>query len=104
MTKLHTYYVSNAFSKISYIYSDLTDDEFYKAVNDRDDNLTIDNEEILKYGSKSVMENYFNFDNQNLQKALEVEVRVVIEQKITNYDHKEKNYNSDALLNANFNK
>ena len=50
------------------------------------------------------MENYFNFDNQDLQRALEMEVRVVIEQETTDYDHGEKNFNIDALLNANFNK
>jgi len=49
------------------------------------------------------MKNYFNFDDENLQKMLELEVRVVIEQKITNYDYRENNYNINILLNANFN-
>ena len=80
MAKLHTYYVSNASSEMSYAYSDLTDDEFYKAVSesfndivefsddeiqeqeeelnmidgdDGDDNLAIDNKETLKYGRVS---------------------------------------------------
>ncbi len=35
---------------------------------------------------------------------LELEVRVIIKQEITNYDHGENDYNINALLNANFNK
>ena len=72
--------------------------------NDGDDNLAINNEETLKYGSKSVMENYFNFDDKDLREALKMEVRVVIEQDINNYDHGEKNYDIDQLLEANFTK
>ena len=49
------------------------------------------------------MKNYFNFDDEDLQKALELKVRVVIEQKITNYDHRENDYDINILLNANFN-
>ena len=33
-----------------------------------------------------------------------MEVRVVIEQDINNYDHGEKNYDIDQLLEANFTK
>ena len=51
-----------------------------------------------------IMENYFNFDDKDLQKALELKVRVVIEQEIINYDYGENDYNINALLNANFNK
>ncbi len=50
------------------------------------------------------MKNYFNFDDEDLQKALELEVRVIIKQEITNYDYRKNNYNINALLNANFNK
>ena len=50
-----------------------------------------------------IMENYFNFNDEDLQKALELKVRVVIEQKITNYDHRENDYDINILLNANFN-
>ena len=50
------------------------------------------------------MKNYFNFDDKDLQKVLELKVRVVIEQEITNYDHRENDYNINILLNTNFNK
>jgi len=50
------------------------------------------------------MKNYFNFNDEDLQKILELEVRVVIEQEITNYNHGENDYNINVLLNANFNK
>ena len=49
------------------------------------------------------MKNYFNFDDKDLQKVLELKVRVVIKQEIINYDHRENDYDINALLNANFN-
>ena len=39
-----------------------------------------------------------------MQKALELDVRVVIEQEITNYNHRENDYDINALLDTNFNK
>ena len=50
------------------------------------------------------MDKYFDI-NEELQKALEVEVRVVIEQEpvITPYDHGDKSFDIDALLDANLN-
>jgi len=130
MAKLHSYYVTNASTEMSYAYTDLTDFEFYKAVSesfneftdfsddeineqedelntleyeDNNGNLFENNKEAPEVGNEMVMENYFNFDNKDLQKALELEVRVVIEQEITNYDHGENDYDINALLNANFN-
>ena len=50
-----------------------------------------------------IIENYFNFDNKDLQKVLELEVRVIIEQEITNYNYRENDYDINALLNTNFN-
>ena len=130
MAKLHSYYVTNASTEMSYAYTDLTDFEFYKAVsesfneftdfsddeiNEQEDelntleyeddngNLFENNKEAPEVGNEMVMENYFNFNDKDLQKALELEVRVVIEQEITNYDHGENDYDINALLNANFN-
>jgi hypothetical protein len=130
MAKLHSYYVTNASTEMSYAHMDLTDSEFYKAVsesfneftdfsddeiNEQEDELnTLENEndngnlfennkEVPSIGNEMTVENYFNFDNEDLQKALDLEVRVVIEQEITNYDHGENDYDINALLNANFN-
>src|ERR1700722_15678125 len=130
MAKLHSYYVTNASTEMSYAYTDLTDFEFYKAVSesfneftdfsddeineqedelntleyeDNNGNLFENNKEAPEVGNEMVMENYFNFDDKDLQKALELKVRVVIEQEITNYDHGENDYDINALLNANFN-
>ena len=130
MAKLHSYYVTNASTEMSYAYTDLTDFEFYKAVSesfneftdfsddeineqedelntleyeDNNGNLFENNKEAPEVGNEMVMENYFNFDDKDLQKALELEVRVVIEKEITNYDHGENDYDINALLNANFN-
>src|SRR6266498_784514 len=67
------------------------------------DNLFENNKEIPSTSNEMIMENYFNFDDEDLQKTLELEVRVIIEQEITNYDHRENDYDINTLLNANFN-
>ena len=49
------------------------------------------------------MDKYFDI-NDELQKALGVEVSVIIEREpviITPYDHGDKNFDIDALINAN---
>jgi len=130
MAKLHSYYVTNASNEMSYAHTDLSDSEFYKAVSESfneftdfsDDEINEQENELnaLEYEDDSdlfengretpevnnemIMENYFNFDDKDLQKALELDVRVVIEQEVTNYDHGENNYDINALLDANFNK
>ena len=43
------------------------------------DNLFKNNKEVPSTGNEIIMENYFNFNNENLQKVLELEVRVIIE-------------------------
>ena len=68
------------------------------------DNLFENNKEVSSTSNEIIMENYFNFDDEDLQKALELEVRIVIEQEITNYDRGENDYDINVLLNVNFNK
>lgn len=130
MAKLHSYYVTNASTEMSYAHSNITDTEFYNAINesfnditefsddeineqevelniaeyDDNDNLAENNKESPEFGNEITIENYFNFDDKDLQEALKMEVRVVIEQDINNYDHGEKNYDIDQLLEANFTK
>ncbi len=43
------------------------------------DNLFKNNKEVFSTDNEIIMENYFNFDDKDLQKALELEVRIVIE-------------------------
>ena len=66
-------------------------------------NLFENNKEVPSTGNEMIIENYFNFDDKDLQKALELEVKVIIKQEIINYDHRENDYDINALLNANFN-
>ena len=47
MVKLHSYYITNASTKLSYTYMDLTDFEFYKAVSESFNEFTdFSNDEI----------------------------------------------------------
>ena len=95
---------------MSYAHKDLSDSEFYKAVSESfneftdfsdeeineqenelnaleyedDSDLFENGREIPEVNNEMIMENYFNFDDKDLQKALELDVRVVIEQKVTN--------------------
>ncbi len=99
--------VSESFNK----FTDFSDDEINKQEDklntleyeNDNDNLFENNKKVFSIGNEMIIENYFNFDDKDLQKALELEVRVVIEQEITNYDHEENDYDINALLNANFN-
>jgi hypothetical protein len=134
MAKLHSYYVTNASTEMSYAHTSLTDSEFYKAISESfaeiaefsddeikeqeneldileydDDDRDLfenneNNKEIPEVNNEIIMENYFNFDDEDLQKALALEVKVVIEQEVTNYDHGENDFDINALLDANFNK
>lgn len=134
MAKLHSYYVTNASTEMSYAYTSLTDSEFYKSISESfaeiaefsddeikeqeneldileydDDDRDLfenneNNKEIPEVNNEIIMENYFNFDDEDLQKALALEVKVVIEQEVTNYDHGENDFDINALLDANFNK
>jgi hypothetical protein len=114
MAKLHSYYVTNAATEMNYAYTDLTPSEFYKALSesfnkftdfsdeeikeqeyeldlkyDDDGNLTEDESVTPEGSNEIVMENYLNFNDEDLQKALALDVRIVIEQQeITNYDQK----------------
>ncbi|RIA91834.1 hypothetical protein C1645_736800 [Glomus cerebriforme] len=116
MAKLHSYYVTNTLTEMSYVHTDLTNFKFYKAVsksfnkvtdfsnneiNEQKDelntfeykdnsNLIENNKETPKIGNEMVIENYFNFNNENLQKVLKMKVRVVIEQEIINYAHEKE--------------
>ncbi len=99
--------VSKSFNE----FTDFSDDEINEQEDELNtleyendnDNLFENNKEVFSIGNKMIMKNYFNFDDEDLQKALELKIRVVIEQEITNYNYKENDYDINALLNANFN-
>ena len=63
-----------------------------------DSNLSENDRKTPGIRNEIIMENYFNSE------ALELDIRVVIEQEITNYDHRENDYDINALLDTNFNK
>lgn len=93
---------------MSYAYTDLTPFKFYKALSEsfnkftdfsdeeiqeqeyeldfecdnNDGNFIEDESErmIPESGNEIIMKNYFNFNDEDLQKALAMDVRVVIEQ------------------------
>jgi predicted ribosome quality control (RQC) complex YloA/Tae2 family protein len=124
LAKLHMYYVSNASTELNYSFSGLTEEEFFKELNksfnditefseddieeqekefDQNENekedLDQDNEE-LQERNEIIMEKYFDI-NEELQKALGVEIRVLIEQEEqTSYDHGEKEFDINALLDS----
>ena len=131
MASLHAYYVMNASSELNYAYSGLSEQQFLaelgksfsdssfsdeeieneeeeiiqsEVINDKDNDLVQDCEEVPESNDQIIMDKYFDI-NEELQKALEVEVRVVIEQEpvITPYDHGDKSFDIDALLDANLN-
>ncbi|CAJ0625759.1 10142_t:CDS:2 [Entrophospora sp. SA101] len=66
-----------------------------------EENLDENNQEITDVGNEIVIENYLDLTDQELQRALEVEVRVVIEEEVVNYDHGSSDFDVDELLNSN---
>ena len=75
--------ISKSFNK----FTDFSDNEIneqkdklntLKYENDNN-NLFENNKEVLSVDNKMIIENYFNFDDEDLQKVLELEVRVIIE-------------------------
>ncbi|CAB4488757.1 unnamed protein product [Rhizophagus irregularis] len=125
IAKLHTYYyVSNASKEMNYAFSGLTQNDFLNELNksfnditefseveindqeieydqtDEDDDLDQDNEETLVRDNEIMLDKYFNI-NVELQKALEVKVKVVIDKKADpSYDHGEKLFDIDDLVNS----
>lgn len=130
MASLHAYYVTNASSEMKYAFSGLSDQQFFAELNksfnnlsfseeeieeekdelfqlevedNEDEDLAQDQEELSKADNKIIMDKYFDI-NDELQKALGVEVSVIIEREpviITPYDHGDKNFDIDALIDAN---
>jgi hypothetical protein len=123
MAKLHTYYISNALKEMNYAFSGLTQNDFLNELNksfnditefseaeiddqekeydqtDKDDDLDQDNEKTLAKDNEIMLDKYFNI-NVELQKALEIEVRVVIENADPSYDHSKKEFNIEDLVNS----
>ena len=127
MAKLHTYYVSNASKEMNYAFSGLTQDDFLNELNksfnditefsedeiedqeeeykqsDEEEDLDQNNEETLMRGNDLILDKYFDI-NVELQKALEVEVRVVIEKEaVPSYDHGERVFDIEDLVNSTLN-
>jgi hypothetical protein len=128
MAKLHTYYITNAKTEMNYVQSNINEEELHQIFNkslnyDDDDNDDIkgdnevneneneedinedfeeDKEEIPADYNEIIIENYFDLNNREFQQALQMDVRVVVEE-IKDYDHGDKNFNIDSLLDANFN-
>ena len=127
MAKLHTYYVSNALKEMNYAFSGLTQDDFLNELNksfsditefsedeiedqekeykqsDEEEDLDQNNEETLMRGNDLILDKYFDI-NVELQKALEVEVRVVIEKEaVPSYDHGERVFDIEDLVNSTLN-
>lgn len=126
MAKLHYFYVNNASKEMNYTFSNLIEDEFFCELNksfnnitkfleeveeqeeefnqsDEKEDLDQDNEELPKENNEIIIDKYFDI-NEELQRVLEVEVRVVIEQAaVFAYDHGEKEFNINKLLDTTLN-
>ncbi|CAB5368067.1 unnamed protein product [Rhizophagus irregularis] len=126
MAKLHSYYVNNALKEMNYAFSNITEDEFFRELNksfnditkfseeveeqeeefnqpDEEEDLDQDNEELPKENNEIIIDKYFDI-NEELRRALGVEVRVVVEQPaVPAYDHGEKEFDINELLNSTLN-
>src|SRR5262245_27036064 len=110
LAKLHIYYISNILSKMNYAFLGLLGEDFFKKLNksfnditkflkenleeqeekfdqieDEKENLAQDNNKLQKE-NKLIIKKYFNI-NEKLQKALKVNIKVVIKQEGLSYDY-----------------
>ncbi|CAI2192812.1 8039_t:CDS:1, partial [Funneliformis geosporum] len=77
--------------------------EEFDFIDDNNEDIAEENEtEIPNKNNKIIIENYFDFNSQEFQKALNMNIRVIIEE--TEYiDHENKNFNINAILDTNLN-
>jgi hypothetical protein len=99
--------LNKSFNNLSFSEEEIEEEKdelFQLEVEDNEDeDLAQDQEELSKADNKIIMDKYFDI-NDELQKALGVEVSVIIEREpviITPYDHGDKNFDIDALIDAN---
>ena len=99
--------LNKSFNNLSFSEEEIEEEKeelFQLGVKDNeDDDLAQDQEELSKADDKIIMDKYLDI-NDELQRALGVEVSVIIEQEpvaITPYDHGDKNFDIDALIVAN---
>src|ERR1051325_2322866 len=101
--------LNKSFNNLSFLKKEIEEEKdelFQLEVEDNEDeDLAQDQEELTKANNKIIMDKYFDI-NDELQKALGVEVSVIIEREsviITPYNYEYKNFDIDALIDANLN-
>ena len=120
MAQLHSYYITNSQKEICYP-ENFSENEIQDAIEATytsfiDDNETdneeneenvdseeynIDNEfdrDSLQTSNSLEITSYFDFDNAEFQRLMEVEVQVVVEFQQCNIDHGEKEFDIDSVL------
>jgi hypothetical protein len=120
MAQLHSYYITNSRKEICYP-ENFSENEIQDAIEATytsfiDDNETgneeneenvdgeeynIDNEfdrDSLQTSNSLEITSYFDFDNAEFQRLMEVEVQVVVESQQCNIDHGEKEFDIDSVL------
>ena len=126
ITKLYSYYITNAAIELKYMFNNIPDNQYEKQVKetihilqyeednkleeneliDSDNIFSDDNGEEIVITSTSFDENlndfnnYFDFSNDEFRHALEMDVSVVIEPYTSEIEHGELEFDSDELLNT----
>ena len=126
MSKLHSYYITNAGLELKYAFSKIPENQIHKQIeeiirisqfgneedfnefddmeeigierlNDKDDENDEDDEDLNKDDSYN-FENFYDFNDKDLKRALEMNVQVIIEPK--EIDHGSVDFDSTELLDA----
>lgn len=127
MSKLHTYYITNAKNELKYSYTGLPEDTFHSTIqeainrarmsddsdyeeefNDEFDDECNDEESggdtekednnLNSSQGNIAIENWINMDDPELKKLLDIEVNVVIEPYPLAIDHGSKDFNIEAFV------
>ncbi|PKB96524.1 hypothetical protein RhiirA5_470842 [Rhizophagus irregularis] len=103
LQKMSFFVLNKSFNDITEFSEEVEEQEEEFNQPDEEEDFDQDNEELPKENNEIIIDKYFDI-NEELRKALRVEVRVVIEQPaVSAYDYGEKEFDINELLDSTLN-
>lgn len=121
MSKLHSYYVTNAASELKHVFHEIPENQIENQIEDiirkiqyggneeldeleeinEDEEINEINEtDNLNNNNLTDYNSYFNFSDTDFRKAMEIDVSVVVEQPEPMIFHGNTDFNNEELLNS----
>ena len=121
MSKLHSYYVTNAASELKHMFHEIPENQIenqiediihkiqygedeeldeFEEINEDEEINEVNETDNLNNDNLTNFNNYFNFSDIEFRKAMEMDVSVAIEQLEPTIFHGNINFNNEELLNT----